>query len=90
MSNNGKYFVIYKNRDFLYKLSLRLLDYIKKEKILLKKIFDIIETDGSIIGTGQSDYTKGSTEYSITINNKEFILMDMPGIEGHEKTSKMR
>ena len=88
MSNNGKYFVIYKNRDFLYKLSLRLLDYIKKEKILLKKIFDIIETDGSIIGTGQSDYTKGSTEYSITINNKEFILMDMPGIEGHEKNFK--
>ena len=88
MSNNGKYFVIYKNRDFLYKLSLTLLDYIKKEKILLKKFFDIIEADGNIIGTGQSDYTKGSTEYSITINNKEFILMDMPGIEGHEKNFK--
>lgn len=44
--------------------------------------------DGKIIGTGQPDYTKKSTEYEVRIKNKEFLLIDMPGIEGNESEYK--
>lgn len=40
--------------------------------------------DGKIIGTGRSDYTQGSTEYNLTIGDKTFALIDIPGIEGDE------
>ena len=40
--------------------------------------------DGRIIGTGRSDYTQGSTEYNLTIGDKTFALIDIPGIEGDE------
>ncbi len=40
--------------------------------------------DGAIIGTGQSDYTQGSTMYNLSIKNKNFAMIDIPGIEGDE------
>ncbi|MCQ2518147.1 MAG: hypothetical protein MJ119_05230, partial [Lachnospiraceae bacterium] len=40
--------------------------------------------DGTIIGTGRSDYTQGSTMYNLTIGDKRFALIDIPGIEGDE------
>ena len=40
--------------------------------------------DGTIIGTGRSDYTKESTMYNLSIKNKTFALIDIPGIEGDE------
>lgn len=40
--------------------------------------------DGKIIGTGRSDYTQGSTMYNLVIENKNFALIDIPGIEGDE------
>lgn len=40
--------------------------------------------DGKIIGTGRSDYTQASTEYNLTIGEKSFALIDIPGIEGDE------
>ena len=40
--------------------------------------------DGKIIGTGRADYTQGSTEYKLLVNNNEFLLIDIPGIEGNE------
>lgn len=40
--------------------------------------------DGTIIGTGRSDYTQGSTMYNLMIENKRFALIDIPGIEGDE------
>ena len=40
--------------------------------------------DGTIIGTGRSDYTQGSTMYNLSIGNKGFALIDIPGIEGDE------
>ncbi len=40
--------------------------------------------DGTIIGTGQSDYTQGSTMYNLSIKNKNFAMIDIPGIEGDE------
>lgn len=40
--------------------------------------------DGKIIGTGRPDYTQDSTEYKLVINDNEFLLIDIPGIEGDE------
>ena len=40
--------------------------------------------DGKIIGTGQSDYTKGSTAYTLFLDDNAFALIDIPGIEGDE------
>lgn len=44
--------------------------------------------DGTIIGTGRSDYTKDSTTYNLSINGKNFALIDIPGIEGDESAFK--
>ena len=40
--------------------------------------------DGKIIGTGRADYTRGLTEYNLSIGDKMFALIDIPGIEGDE------
>jgi hypothetical protein len=41
--------------------------------------------DGKIIGTGRSDYTQSSTEYNLFVHDNEFVLIDIPGIEGDER-----
>jgi hypothetical protein len=41
-------------------------------------------SDGSIIGDGQSDYTKDVISYRFSRNNQAFALLDLPGIEGKE------
>lgn len=41
--------------------------------------------DGKIIGTGRSDYTQSSTEYQLRVQDNEFVLIDIPGIEGDER-----
>lgn len=43
------------------------------------------EGDGLIVGDGRSDFTKVYEEYNLKINGKEFILIDVPGIEGQEE-----
>lgn len=40
--------------------------------------------DGEIVGTGDSDFTKQYTEYDLSINDRKFTLIDVPGIEGKE------
>lgn len=40
--------------------------------------------DGRIIGTGEADFTKGNTLYSLNYKGKIFQLVDVPGIEGDE------
>lgn len=40
--------------------------------------------DGKIIGTGRADYTQGPAEYNLSIGQKTFALIDIPGIEGDE------
>ena len=40
--------------------------------------------DGKIIGTGRPDYTQSSTEYHLVVKDNEFLLIDIPGIEGDE------
>ncbi len=69
--------------------------FIENEKAFydsLKKITalesDLGCVDGKIIGTGQPDYTQGSTEYKLVVDNKDFLLIDIPGIEGKEKEYK--
>ena len=41
--------------------------------------------DGVIIGTGEADFTKGNTLYTLNHKGKTFQLMDVPGIEGDEE-----
>jgi hypothetical protein len=41
--------------------------------------------DGLIIGTGEADFTKGNTVYTLNYKEKIFQLMDVPGIEGNEE-----
>lgn len=40
--------------------------------------------DGLIIGTGEADFTKGNTTYTLQHKGKIFQLIDVPGIEGDE------
>lgn len=43
-----------------------------------------VRVDGTIIGTGEEDFTKGNTLYTLKLGGKTFQLMDVPGIEGDE------
>ena len=43
-----------------------------------------IRVDGQIIGTGEADFTKGNTLYTLNYKGKTFQLIDVPGIEGDE------
>lgn len=40
--------------------------------------------DGLIVGDGRNDYTQDYNEYKMCINNHQFTLIDVPGIEGNE------
>ena len=46
------------------------------------------DSDGLIVGTGESDFTKVCQEYNLSINGREFMLIDVPGIEGKEDDFK--
>lgn len=41
--------------------------------------------DGAIIGDGRSDFTLETQSYSFQYNHQNFILLDVPGIEGDEQ-----
>lgn len=45
---------------------------------------EVRRVDGLIIGTGESDFTKGNTLYPLNYKGKRFQLIDVPGIEGEE------
>lgn len=66
--------------DFLFGLKKASKEFSKliEQKICADKI------DGQIIGTGVADFTKDNVNYSFEHNKKEFQLIDVPGIEGHE------
>lgn len=44
--------------------------------------------DGAIIGDGRSDFTLKTESYTLKHNNQNFVLLDVPGIEGDEKKVK--
>lgn len=48
----------------------------------------IIGVDGTIVGDGQSDFTKTYDEYDMNIDGRKFTLIDVPGIEGNEAEYK--
>lgn len=41
--------------------------------------------DGTIIGTGEADFTKGNQAYVLKLEDKTFQILDVPGIEGDEQ-----
>ncbi|WP_441738070.1 AAA family ATPase [Helicobacter pylori] len=46
--------------------------------------------DGAIIGDGRSDSTLKTESYTLKHNNQNFVLLDVPGIEGDEKKVKQQ
>ncbi len=46
--------------------------------------------DGAIIGDGRSDFTLETKSYTLKHNNQNFVLLDVPGIEGDEKKVKQQ
>lgn len=40
--------------------------------------------DGLIVGDGRSDFTQVYEKYSLSVDEKPFVLIDVPGIEGKE------
>lgn len=57
----------------------------RKDNLMNAKGFGV---DGEIVGSGKMDFTKVYSEYKMTVNGKHFILIDVPGIEGAEKSVK--
>lgn len=45
---------------------------------------DARRIDGTIIGTGEADFTKGNQAYALRVEGMAFQLLDVPGIEGDE------
>ena len=61
------------------------LDELLQSAIALEKQkINIVRVDGRIIGTGEADFTKGNTFYTLNYKGKIFQLIDVPGIEGNE------
>ncbi len=55
----------------------------RKKQNILKELHSL--QDGAIIGDGRSDFTLKTRSYSFQYNHQNFILLDVPGIEGDEK-----
>ncbi|WP_024949978.1 GTPase, partial [Helicobacter pylori] len=62
------------------RLYANMKNYRGSERAELEKL-----QDGAIIGDGRSDSTLKTRSYSFQYNHQNFILLDMPGIEGSEK-----
>lgn len=43
-------------------------------------------SDGNIVGDGRSDYTQKVSEYWFNVGSLQFCILDLPGIEGKEKS----
>ncbi|GAA6987250.1 hypothetical protein ID0090_03400 [Helicobacter pylori] len=41
--------------------------------------------DGAAIGDGRSDFTQKTKSYTFKHGDQNFVLLDVPGIEGDEK-----
>ncbi|GAA8423786.1 hypothetical protein HpDR46_14330 [Helicobacter pylori] len=54
-----------------------------KKQAILNELHSL--QDGAIIGDGRSDFTLKTQSYSFQYNHQNFILLDVPGIEGSEK-----
>ncbi len=54
-----------------------------KKQAILNELHSL--QDGAIIGDGRSDFTLKTRFYPFQYNHQNFILLDVPGIEGNEK-----
>ncbi len=71
----------------------QIIDLMTQEQTVISEFSSLLDlennlgcVDGKIIGTGRSDYTQGSTIYNLSIGEKSFALIDIPGIEGDESS----
>ncbi|GAA9548262.1 hypothetical protein UBN62_09160 [Helicobacter pylori] len=55
----------------------------RKKQNILNELHSL--QDGAIIGDGRSDFTLKTQSYPFQYNHQNFILLDMPGIEGREQ-----
>ncbi|GAA8256931.1 hypothetical protein HpNP105_11290 [Helicobacter pylori] len=55
----------------------------RKKQNILKELHSL--QDGAIIGDGRSDFTLKIRSYPFQYNHQNFILLDVPGIEGSEQ-----
>ncbi|WRB96586.1 50S ribosome-binding GTPase [Helicobacter pylori] len=55
----------------------------RKKQAILNELHSL--QDGAIIGDGRSDFTLKTQSYSFQYHHQNFILLDVPGIEGDEK-----
>ena len=69
-------------------LVLEIKDFINKRLELDKEIKKAYAVDGKIIGPGEADFTKEYITYELNYKNKDFYLVDMPGIGGDESKYK--
>ncbi|GHR98833.1 hypothetical protein VN0754_09710 [Helicobacter pylori] len=60
----------------------------RKKQNILNELHSL--QDGAIIGDGRSDFTLKTRSYSFQYNHQNFILLDVPGIEGDEKKVKQQ
>lgn len=59
------------------------LDSVKETRAqIISKLKNL--SDGIIIGDGRSDFTQEVRSYEFNVGDKEFVLLDLPGIEGKE------
>lgn len=78
---------LFKQKEKEYKASVQSLE---DELTGLRKRSEKLEreaepfSDGKIIGTGESDYTREVGEYEFELNGQKFKILDLPGIEGKE------
>ncbi len=55
----------------------------RKKQAILNELHSL--QDGATIGDGRSDFTLKTRSYSFQYNHQNFILLDVPGIEGSEQ-----
>ncbi len=55
----------------------------RKKQNILKELHSL--QDGATIGDGRSDFTLKTRSYSFQYNHQNFVLLDVPGIEGDEQ-----
>ncbi len=67
------------------RLYANMKNYRGSERAELEKL-----QDGAIIGDGRSDSTLKTKSYTLKHNNQNFVLLDVPGIDGDEKKVKQQ
>ncbi|GAA7070727.1 hypothetical protein ID0603_05090 [Helicobacter pylori] len=72
-----------KSQDELNNIELKKENYISEKQNILNELHSL--QDGAIIGDGRSDFTLKTQSYPFQYNHQNFVLLDVPGIEGSEK-----